>query len=192
MVKHNFFIFIFFLCSLTPCLACWIMNFIKTKPLLGEFLEMNFITFWKPHYMVSTFKLIYRSATKGSGTINLINLEEIFWKRSISAAGNALFSRERSSNLPKRSITGPSQFPFFCEVARLTTARSFFWRQKVRFWGKTFVTEVQKSFICPIKDRFGLQPEFINEPFVALRYWIPLLILENTNPLLSPNGLLCL
>jgi hypothetical protein len=24
-----------------------------------------------------------------------------------------LFSRERSSNLPKRSITGPSQFPFF-------------------------------------------------------------------------------
>jgi len=45
--------------------------------------------------------------------INLINLEEIFWKRSISAAGNALFSRERSRSLPKRSITGPSQFPFF-------------------------------------------------------------------------------
>jgi len=50
------------------------------------------------------------------------------------------------------------------------TMRSFFWRQKVQFWGKTFVTEVQKSFICPIKDRFGLQPEFINKPFVALRY----------------------
>ncbi len=46
-------------------------------------------------------------------TINLINLEEILWKRSISATGNALFSRERSSNLPKRSITRPSQFPFF-------------------------------------------------------------------------------
>jgi hypothetical protein len=32
-----------------------------------------------------------------------------------------------------------------------------------------FVTEVQKSFICPLKDRFGLQPKFINESFVALR-----------------------
>jgi hypothetical protein len=49
-------------------------------------------------------------------------------------------------------------------------ARSFFWCQKVQFWGRTFVTKVQKSFICPIKDRFGLQPEFIKEPFVALRY----------------------
>jgi hypothetical protein len=50
----------------------------------------------------------------------------------------------------------------------LLHARSFLWRQKVWFWGKMFVTEVQKSFICPIKDHFTLQPEFINEPFVAL------------------------
>jgi hypothetical protein len=52
------------------------------------------------------------------------------------------------------------------------TAQSFFWRHKVRFWGKMFVTKVQKSFICPIKDRFGLQPEFIKEPFVALWYFV--------------------
>jgi hypothetical protein len=58
------------------------------------------------------------------------------------------------------------------------TARSFFWRQKVWFWGKTFVTKVQKSFICPVKDRFGLQPEFINEPFVALRYSLKLVEYE--------------
>ncbi len=61
---------------------------------------------------------------------------------------------------------------------RRATARSFFWHQKVRFWGKTFVTEVQKSFICPIKDHFGLQPKFINKPFVALRYMQKLWIFE--------------
>jgi hypothetical protein len=79
------------------------------------------------------------------------------WKNILWACKALLISTRSTETKQKRFVTR-------------TTARSFFWRQKVRFWGKMFVTEIQKSFICPIKDRFGLQPEFINEPFVALRY----------------------
>jgi hypothetical protein len=65
---------------------------------------------------------------------------------------------------PRNDRNEANKVCYTCDSMKL-----FFWRQKVRFWGKTFVIEVQKSFICPIKDRFGLQLEFINEPLVALR-----------------------
>ncbi len=125
--------------------------------------NFHFFLFWCCKHTCATF-WAYRHLSALSWGVNYLKkLLMLGWLwKDILWACQALLISTRST--PPPSETKQKRF-----VTRATT-RSFFWRQKVWFWGKTFVTEVQKSFICPIKDRFDLQPEFINEPFVALRY----------------------
>jgi hypothetical protein len=60
MVKHNLFIYFdFFSLESNTLFGLLDSELYKDEPLLDEFLEMNFITFWKPHFMISKFKPLY-------------------------------------------------------------------------------------------------------------------------------------